>query len=234
MVAKERTFQLSICVCALLFLCACAKPEEPTTPEAPAELTQPLLPAAESPAIDPGLKPPAATPIEVQEAVNRLYKNVVAVDANQFVVGDFNGDGSQDLAVIVKPVMSKLSEINSEVANWILEDPQNIPLPDPTKATQPLPPDPPPVHVEMADTLIAVLHGVGQNGWRSPEAIQTYLLKNAAGKGMQQQEAKTYFDQMRQTKTFPRLKGDVIRQTLDGKSGFLYYTGAKYVWYRAG
>lgn len=234
MVAKERMFLLSMCVCTLLFLCACAKPEEQTTPEAPAELTQPLLPAAESPAIDPGLKLPAAKPAEVQEAINRIYKNVVAVDTGQFVVGDFNGDGSQDLAVIVKPLMSKLDEINSEVANWILEDPQNIPLLDPTKKVQQYPPPPPPVRVDMADTLIAILHGAGQSGWRAPEAIQTYLLKNAAGKGLQQQAADTYYNQMRQTKTFPRLKGDVIRQTLDGKPGFLYYTGAKYVWYRAG
>ncbi len=232
MLRRIKIFLWSIGVCALALLSACAKPEEQTTPEAPAELTQPLLPAAESTPIDTSVKLPAAKPAEVQEAINRLYKNVVAVESSPFIVGDFNGDDSQDIVVVVKPVMGKLDEINSEVANWILEDPQKIPLPDPTKKTQQFPPAPPPVRVELSDTLIAILHGQGPNGWRAPEAIQTYLLKNAAGKNMAQQEAKTLLSQARQAKSFPHLKGDVIRETLDGKPGFLYYTGAKYVWYQ--
>jgi hypothetical protein len=230
MFAKKSFFQLSICVCALALLCACAKPLE-NTPEAPAEIAQPVLPPADLPAIDPSVKLPAPKPAEVQNAINRIYKNAVNVDTNQFIVGDFNGDDAQDIAVVVKPVMGRLEEINSEVANWILEDPQKIPLPDPTKATQPFPPAPPPVRVELSDTLMAILHGSGQNGWRAPEAIQTYLLKNAVGKEMIQQQAKTIRSQAKPAKHFPHLMGDVIQETLDGKPGFLYYTGAKYVWY---
>jgi hypothetical protein len=233
MLTKMTIFQLSICVCALALLSACAKPEEQTTPEAPAEITQPILPPAEPVSIDHGIKLPTPKTAEVQDAISRIYKNTVSVvDTNQFIVGDFNGDGSQDIAVVVKPVMGKLSEINSEVANWILEVPQKIPLPDPTKATQQFPPAPPPVRVELSDTLIAILHGAGQNGWRAPDAIQTYLLKNAAGKNMLQQQAKSFFNKdVKLAKNFPQLKGDVIQETLDGKPGFLYYTGAKYVWY---
>ncbi len=227
----RKAFQVLVLVGLAALLGACAKPGS-TMPEAPAAIAQPILPAAEPPRIDVALKPPAPKPAEVQSAIRRIYKDVVMVDANQFMVGDFNGDGSQDVAVVVKPVMGKLEEINSQVANWILEDPQKIHLPDPTKRVQPLPPAPPPVHVELSDTLIAILHGYGQNGWRAPEAIQTYLLKNAAGKNMTQQQAKTFINTVKLTKDFPRLRGDIIQETLDGKPGFLYYSGAKYVWYR--
>jgi hypothetical protein len=230
MFAKTRMLRLSLCMCALAFLCACAKPEV-TTPEAPTAIAQPLLSPAEPQPIDKTIKPPAPKPAEVQDVIRRLYKNTVSVDASQFIVGDFNGDDAQDIAVVVKPVMGQLEEINSEVANWILEDPQKIPLPDPTKATQQFPPAPPPVRVELSDTLIAILHGSGQNGWRAPEAIQTYLLKNAVGKDMTQQQPKTIRSQAKPAKNFPYLRGDVIQETLDGKPGFLYYTGAKYVWY---
>lgn len=226
----RKTFQWLAFVGLSALLCACAKPES-TTPEAPAAIAQPILPPAEPVSIDSTVKLPPPKPAEVQDAIRRIYKNAVHVEANQFIVGDFNGDGSQDVAVTVKPAMGKLEELNNEVANWILEDPQKIPLPDPTKRVQQFPPAPPPVRVEMSDTLIAVLHGYGQNGWRAPEAIQTYLLKNAVGKNMTCQEAKTIIKNAKAVKNLPRPRGDVINQTLNGKSGFLYYTGAKYVWY---
>jgi hypothetical protein len=227
----KKAFQVLVFVGLSALLCACAKPES-TTPEAPAAIAQPILPAAEPPRIDVALKLPAPKPAEIQGAIKRIYKDAVTIDANQFIVGDFNGDSSQDVAVVVKPAMGKLEVINSEVANWILEDPQKIPLPDPTKRVQQLPPAPPPVRVEMSDTLIAILHGYGQDGWRAPEAIQTYLLKNAVGKNMLQQEAKALINNVKLAKKLPRLRGDVIQETLDGKPGFLYYTGAKYVWHR--
>ena len=47
---------------------------------------------------------------------------------------------------------------------------------------------------------------------------------------MKQQAGKEFLKEMKAVKDLPLLRGDIIRQTLDGKSGFLYYTGAKYVW----
>ena len=59
----------------------------------------------------------AGTPEEVQTAIKRIFKNAVVIDASRkpsFLFGDFNGDFSQDLAVIIKPAEGKLSELNQE------------------------------------------------------------------------------------------------------------------------
>jgi|GEM_PF-5028700 len=32
----------------------------------------------------------------------------------------------------------------------------------------------------------------------------------------------------------PKLQGDVVKETIGDQTGFLYYNGAKYVWYRVG
>lgn len=220
-----RLFSFSL----LLSLCACAKPEQPMT-EQPVAVSEKALPPAEPPHIDGKIVPPPAKLTEVQEVIKRIYGDALIIDTKQFIVGDFNGDGSQDVVVVVKPVAGKLEVLNSEVANWILEDPQKISLPDPTKPVQQYPAAPPPVRVELTDSLIALLHGYGQDGWRSPQAIQTYLLKNAVGNNMRQQTAKDYFNEAKRTKDMPHPRGDVIREALNGKQGFLYYTGAKYVW----
>jgi hypothetical protein len=69
---------------------------------------------------------------EVDEAVKRVCVNAVTIDTSQstpFIVGDFNGDGSEDLAVIVRPAPGALPRLNSEYANWISEDPRKVVLP---------------------------------------------------------------------------------------------------------
>ena len=48
---------------------------------------------------------------EMQEAVKRVFKDAAAIDPNynpNFLAGDFNGDDSQDIAVILKPVNLEL------------------------------------------------------------------------------------------------------------------------------
>src|ERR687891_717454 len=45
--------------------------------------------------------------VEVQDAVKRVFKEAAVIDTTynpNFLVGDFNGDASQDIAVILKPV----------------------------------------------------------------------------------------------------------------------------------
>src|SRR5262249_18249265 len=173
-------------------------------------------------------------PAEVQDANTRVYQNVVSVESGRnpsFIVGDFNADGSQDLAVVVKPAEGMLPKINSEVANWILEDPQKVVLPDPNRSVQRLPPKPEPVRVEKDDVLLAVIHGYGPTGWHNPDAKQTYLIKNAAGGNMSSQPIKELLSPAEGKAKLPRLNGDVIRETLAGEPGFLYWTGAKYAWY---
>ncbi len=119
----------------------------------------------------------------------------------------------------------RLREINSEVANWTLEDPQNFSPPKPGSTT-PIPPKP--VRAEKGDALLAIIHGVGPEGWRAPEARQTFLLKNGAGSNILTQSREA----MRHSKQrLPPIRGDVINETIGRKSGFLFWNGARYAWY---
>ena len=183
---------LSITV-ALTTACHSAKIE---TPPVAAAVNQPASKSA-----------PAPTDAEVREAVARNYEDAAVIDNSRptpFIVGDFNGDKSEDIAIVVKPGKGKLSKLNSEYANWILEDPR-----------QPVH-SPAPITLTSKDSLLVVIHGVKSEGWRSAIAKQTYLLKNAAGESFEKQSSR---------------KGDVIREKLDGTNGIIYFTGAKYAWH---
>ncbi len=218
---------------ALAVMTACATPpEQPRVEQPPTESVQPPAPATEQAKPQQTLKLPLPSQAEVRSAIARIYKDAVIVDASRFVVGDFNGDGSQDVAVAVKVAPGKVAEINSEVANWILEDPHKIVLPEATKATQPLARLPKPTRAEQSDTLLAVLHGYGPSGWRDPNSRQTYLLKDAAGDNLMSQALGDFRKTNGRTSTLPKPRGDVINETIGSESGFLYYSGAKYVWYR--
>lgn len=177
--------------------------------------------------------PQPVTLSDLRETLARVYKGAVVVDDNRtpnYLVGDFDGDGSQDLAVIVKPARAGLAEINSEVSSWILEDPRAIKLPNPHKGTQPLPPKPPPVRVVEGDLILAIVHGYGPPGWRSPEAQRAYLLKNAVGAELKRESREQVSDRRKDKDSLRGLRGDVISETLAGQSGFLYFTGSKYAW----
>ncbi|HEY5404259.1 MAG TPA: hypothetical protein VIK24_15400, partial [Pyrinomonadaceae bacterium] len=63
---------------------------------------------------------------EVQEAVRRVFKDSAAIDTTttpNFLTGDFNGDQSEDLAVVLKPIAGKLAAMNEEYPAWLLRDP---------------------------------------------------------------------------------------------------------------
>ena len=216
-----------------LVMVGCAKAPEPPRAEQPPP-AEAVLPQA-TPTVEvkpePAAKLPPPTQDEVRGAVARIYKGAVVVDTNRFAVGDFNGDGSQDVAVVATPATGMLGEINSEVANWILEDPQKIVLPDSKKATQRLAPVPAPTRVAQSDVLLVVLHGHGPSGWRSPESRQTYLLKNATSGGIRSQQMTTLRKANRGKTALPKMWGDIISETLGAEPGFLYYNGSKYVWY---
>lgn len=174
---------------------------------------------------------PAPTLTEVGEAVTRVFQKVAAGTDSKtgFVVGDFNGDGAEDLAVIVRPAEGKLPEVNNELANWILEDPKKVFLP---RAGVSLPPStkPMPVRAEKGDALLAIIHGVGPQGWRSGDARQTFLLKNGTDGNMSTQSMKSLRESKDKQK-LPPIKGDAINAALGGKAGLILWTGAKYAWY---
>src|SRR5262249_21817342 len=145
------------------------------------------------------------------------------------VTGAFNEDGSEDLAVVVRPIPTNVAELNNDLANWILEDPLLVQLPDPEKGVQPFPPKPKPVMVTPGDLLLAVIHGYGPGGWRDPRAQQSYLLCNAAGHAMHRAASLNF----RKTSAFKQklyVAGDGIVETLAQEQGFLFWTGSKSAW----
>ena len=177
--------------------------------------------------------PPQSTS-ELQVVTARIYKEAVTVDGSRndnFVVGDFNGDGSQDIAVVVKPGRGMLPELNSEYSNWIREDPLEIGRLAAQAQEQHSIKKRKPTIVTARDNLLAVIHGYNAAGWRDPKATQTYLLKNAVGEKLSTENSESLLSDTANRQQLPPLRGDVIRETLNGVPGLLYWNGARYTWH---
>lgn len=187
----------------------------------------------------PELPPPNLE--QVQEAVRRVFKDAVVIDASRkpsFLVGDFNGDQSQDLAIVLKPAVGRLSELNQEFPNWIAREPleevlsRSKPLAHPASAKPlPNPAAGQTVRFEQSDVLLAIIHGYGLMGWHDSEATQTHLLRDVVGANMRILPFKEAVRVYKGTKPFPAIYGDLIQQTLIGQSGFLHFAGSIYGWY---
>jgi hypothetical protein len=218
-VSVPTAYWLALLAMACLLASGCAKAEH-VTAEAP-PLALPSTPNNAEATQPPATLPPP-TVEEVRAAVQRVFKAAATLDQSKtttFVTGDFNGDLSPDLAVILKPVPENLSELNEDFPNWILRDPfgRNEPRG-------------PQLRVAANETLLAVIHGFGPNGWRDPQATQTFLLKNAGGSALQSRPGKEALANST-SKKLPHLRGDVIGEQVGGASGYLYYVGASYSWY---
>ena len=162
---------------------------------------------------------PAPKLFEVQDAVKRVFKDAAVVDTSynpSFLAGDFNGDASQDIAVIVKP--AKLDEMNQELPPWLLREPRSN---KPSTLR---------LRIEKDEVLLAVIHGYGVNDWRDPQATQTFVLKNVVGSDLQVKTGREFAD-ANSGKRLPRPQGDLIAETLQGTHGYLYYATATYAWY---
>ena len=206
---------LVLVIASSFFFSGCSSEKRPLAE------AQPLAPAS-----PPGQPPQSAnnlTPPDLKaarEAVKRVFKDSALIDpSHEPIAGDFNGDLSQDVAVVVKPVPERLSEINEEFPAWILRDPFGA-----TESRSPR------LRIAANDVMLAVIHGYGANGWRDPQATQTYLLKHAVGEDMKSHPLKE-FAAMNRGKKLPRLRGDVVGEMLQGKPGYLYFAGATYSWY---
>jgi hypothetical protein len=164
----------------------------------------------------------------VVAAIARVFNSAATADrdgAPNFVVGDFNGDGAEDVAVVTKPNEAALPEINHELANWTLEDPREVTAAA-AKTGNPSA-RPKAVKAERNDRLLAIIHGIGPQGWRHPEARQAFLLRNAAGTNVTVQMARPPESPANSNS---QLHGDAISETLNGQRGFIFWTGAKYAW----
>lgn len=208
--------------CSLLFSCAlflsCSKVDKPKVEALPAQINHAL--PAESPKQASNLPAPDLNMVE--EAVKRVFGDSALLDKDRkpvFVTGDFNGDLSQDVAVVLRPAPDKLSDLNEEFPRWILRD---LSGPGESKA--------PRLRVATNDVLLAIIHGYDANGWRDPQATQTYLLKNAVGSGMRTHQTRVV-TAANDGKKVPRFRGEVIGEVLNGTSGYVYFAEATYSWY---
>lgn len=205
---------LTLLVIVCVFISGCARPEQP---KEAAPNPQPRVEATQPPQSSTLPRPKLN---EVEDAIKRVFKDSAVIDTSRhpsFIVGDFNGDVSQDIAVVLKP--AKLSEMNEGFSPWILKDPF-------AASRRGMPP----LRIVENETLLAVIHGFGLEGWRDPQATQTYLLKNAVGSAVET-KAKTEFVAANAGKKLPRLRGDLIAEVLRGTPGYLYYDEATYTWY---
>lgn len=212
---QTATALLTVSLLALFMTSACMQAPRPkaegaapvyqATPESAAPLTPSVALAPKLP--------------EVQSKIKMLFKDAVELHPSHspnFFSGDFNGDASQDLVVILKPV--KVEELNEQFAPWLVRDPRaNL-------STRVRPP------IEKDETLLAVIHGYGTNDWRDPEATQTFVLKNVVGNGMKVQTGKEFIE-ANSGRKLPRPQGDLIGETIDGTQGYLYYATSNYSWY---
>lgn len=203
--------------------CFCLSCSDPVSKQKRAEAppsSAATQPASEQPAPAQQSLPPELA--KVQEAVKRVFKDSALLDTTRnpsFVAGDFNGDLSPDIAVVIKPAAGRLTEMNEEYPAWILKDP--------FKPNQPGTPRP---VIAEDEILLAVIHGFGPAGWNDPQATQTFLLKNAAGLAMRAQAGKEFLA-ANHGKQLPRINGDLIGEVLRGSPGYLYYNNAAYSWY---
>jgi hypothetical protein len=197
-------------------LCACGSTAKGPVAEAPPPAYQPT---PESTPVQLPVANSAPKRSEVQEAVRRVFKDAAVIDTNYnpgFLEGDFNGDGSQDIAVVLKPV--KLDEMNQELPPWLVRQPRTNKV-DRERAP-----------ITKNDTLLAVIHGFGANHWRDPEATQTYVLKDVVGNDLKVHSPKDFVT-ANSGRKLPRAQGDLIGETLAGTPGYLYFAQATYSWY---
>ncbi|HKU74179.1 MAG TPA: hypothetical protein VJR02_09680 [Pyrinomonadaceae bacterium] len=210
-----RTCSIYLLSVLLLTLSACSSGSKaPVAEQAPLA----YQPSPESTPVRLTTPAPAKTS-EVQEAVKRIFKDAAVVDTNynpNHLAGDFNGDGSQDLAVILKPV--NLDLMNQELPPWLVREPR-------TKRDPRLK-----LKIEKDETLMAVIHGYGVNDWRDPDATQTFVLKNVVGNDLKVHTGEEFVT-ANSGRKLPRPQGDLIGETVQGSPGYLYYASATYSWY---
>lgn len=208
---KKTLVMLLVTICLQTFACSSndnPKVETPPVAQASSEGPQVRLPTVVAPRLS-----------EAQDAVNRVFKKAVVVDTDYspaFLTGDFNGDLTEDLAVVLKVSPGKISEMNEQYPAWLLRDP--------------FAPERSQLSVKEDERLLAIIHGHGDNNWRDLQATQTFLLKNSVGS---QIEVHSLKDQStnKSKRRVPRTQGDLIAEEIRGSSGYLYYSRSTYLWF---
>jgi hypothetical protein len=176
----------------------------------------------------PKLPPP--TMAEVESAMHRVFGDDLVWEHGTnpvFVVGDFNGDGFEDVAVIAHPAPGKLDDINGELANWTIQDADKFFVPPSGKRVIKAP-HIGPSKVSEGEQILAFIHGHGPQGWRNPDARQAYLVKHAAATflGTAPNISRKSIRAMHLA-----VQSDIIQGVRQNKKGFLFWTGGAYAWH---
>jgi hypothetical protein len=170
-----------------------------------------------------------ATINEVNGAIERVFGSaVVPIDvANPvYISEDLNGDGASDLAVMVRVPDKSVADVNSEVANWSVQDVVKADVPAATgnlasvKGAR--------IHVHANEQMLAVVHGYGERGWRSAEAKQAYLLANADADRLR---VVTFSELNSLGVALPRMSANPSRGLVEKSNNewtVVYWTGAQY------
>ena len=188
-------------------------------------------PAGEPTPASFGVKLPPPTEAELEGGLRRAFGEAVrpAAKPPRCIVGDFNGDGAEDVAMPVWPAEGRLLELNDGLANWRVQDAlaedasRRAPSGNAERAWE--------ATVEPGDLLLAVVHGFGPGGWRDDRARQCYLVRHATGAPL---EARPRTELLRYVGRVPeaaQLTGDVILCARGRRPGFVYWTGARYAWH---
>jgi hypothetical protein len=219
---------LAVSVFIFLGLPGCnAKSKNAALVEKPisAATPQPSPAAAATPA--PKLPPP--TQAEVTAAFQRVFGSdlIAQSGSHSFIVGDFNGDESEDIAVIARPAPGKLDDINNELANWIIQDADKAFIPPPTKKVV-VPPAQERPRIAQDEEVLAIIHGYGPQGWRNSDARQAYLIKHAAATLLG--TAPSISQKAIRAMKLP-VETEIIKQVRNNKKGFLFWTGGVYAWH---
>jgi hypothetical protein len=199
--------------------------------EKPIPVATPQPTPAASPVLAPKLPPP--TKAQIKEAVRRVFGEALIAQVEDaggpatFIVGDFNGDQSEDLAVITRPAPGKLDEVNNELSNWIVQDADKAFI-VPTGKAVVVPPKQARPQVERGEQLLAIIHGVGPEGWRNPQARQAYILKHAAAAF--EGTAPSISQKAIRAMHLP-VETEIIKEIRNNKKGFLFWTGGVYAWH---
>jgi len=167
----------------------------------------------------------------VDGTLRRVFGDAVSPATGPSLVGDFNGDGAQDIAAPVTPAPGRLPEINHEAAVWQLQDAQAPSLDAAVHAGGGEPPLGTRIQVEASDALLAVVHGCGERGWRDPQARQAYLVRRAIGAPLESRPRSYLGRYVTRVPDDANVEGDVIFSTAGGRPGFVYWTGYRYAWH---
>jgi hypothetical protein len=216
-----------IFILGLAALPGCKSSDKPALVEKPIAVASPQSTPAAEPTPIPKL--PAATQAEVKTAFERVFGDnfVAQFSAQNYIIGDFNGDESEDIAIIARPAPNRLDEINSELANWTIQDADKAFIPPPGKKVV-VPPVQERPRIGANEEVLAIIHGYGPPGWRNTDARQAYIIKHAAATFVG--TAPSISQKAIRVMKLP-VETDIIKQVRNNKKGFLFWTGGVYAWH---